>query len=100
VDFAEMSAEFIRLLTLAERGELPLSPSRDSNTTKSQARIDFDIYIDRMIDRIKDIPPTPKPILNLCGDLGNTEEASSDVESDQDMSAAELLKYLRNRYKV
>lgn len=100
IDFAEVSAELKRLLALAEKGDLPLSPPPDPNAPKSQARIDFDNYIDRMIDRIKDIPSTPKPILNLCGDLANTEGASSDIESDQGMSAEELLNYLRNRYKV
>lgn len=100
IDFADMGAEFRRLLTLAEKGELPVSPPRNPNAPKSQARADFDAYIDRMIERIKDIQLEPKPILNLCGDPANTEEVRSDVESEPDMSADELLNYLRNRYKI
>lgn len=92
--FEEVSKELIRLIGLAERGELPVRNRRDNNAPKSQARLDFDARIDRMADRIKHIPPAPKRMLTT------NEDQTVDVESESLLSAEKFLGWIKNRFKV
>lgn len=91
--YEEVGKELIRLIGLAERGELPVSDRRIA-APRSQARIELDSHIDRMADRMKGAKPASEPaqIIN--------EDKTVDAESGGLLSAAEYFSWVRNRFKV